>query len=76
MIPASSLAELFVNRPPTPAQIPALESITEAMVKVAEDIDAILPESRFKALVFTKLEEASMWAKKAAVFTVTEAKAA
>lgn len=47
--------DLFTNRSPTPAQGMVLER---------------LPSSRFRSLAMTKLEECSMWAKKATMFGV------
>jgi hypothetical protein len=61
--------DLFTNRTPTPDQAEVLDQITEQMLATAELLDA-LPHSRFKSLAMTKLEECSMWAKKATVFTV------
>lgn len=61
--------DLFTNRPPTAPQALVLDEITEGMKATASILDA-LPNSRFKSLAMTKLEECSMWAKKAAVFTV------
>lgn len=61
--------DLFTNRPPTPDQAEILDDITKAMLVVAEMIEENLPNSRFRSLALTKLEECSMWAKKAAVFT-------
>jgi hypothetical protein len=61
--------DLFTNRPPTPEQAEILDAITEQMLATAEVIER-LPESRFRSLAMTKLEETSMWAKKATIFTV------
>lgn len=63
------MEDLFTNRPPTQAQAVVLDEITGAMLAVARLLEAELPPSRFKSLALTKLEECSMWAKKAAVFT-------
>lgn len=60
--------DLFTNRPPNDAQIELLDSITGAMLDAAEILER-LPASRFRSLAITKLEECSMWAKKATVFT-------
>jgi len=60
--------DLFTNRPPNGDQAVLLDRITAEMIAVAEVI-AMLPDSRFKSLALTKLEECSMWAKKATVFT-------
>jgi hypothetical protein len=61
--------DLFTNRPPTPEQAEVLDAITAQMIATADLFDA-LPPSRFRSLALTKLEECSMWAKKATVFTV------
>lgn len=63
------MEDVFTNRPPTPEQADVLDEITGAMLGVADVLDQ-LPPSRYKSLALTKLEECSMWAKKAAVFTV------
>lgn len=64
-----AMPDLFTNRTPTPEQAEMLDAITEAMKACAAILEP-LPTSRFKSLAFTKLEECSMWAKKATVFTV------
>lgn len=61
--------DLFTNRPPSPTQAETLDKITAGMLTLDELLDELLPDSRFKSLTKTKLEECSMWAKKAAVFT-------
>jgi len=60
--------DLFTNRAPNGAQASMLDAITGQMQDTARLIDE-LPGSRFKSLALTKLEECSMWAKKATVFT-------
>jgi len=60
--------DLFTNRAPNGDQAVLLDRITAEMIAVSEVI-ATLPDSRFKSLALTKLEECSMWAKKATVFT-------
>lgn len=64
--------DLFTNRPPTEAQAEVLDRITQNMLETAGELEWLLPPSRFRSLAMTKLEECSMWAKKAAVFTVEE----
>ena len=59
---------LFTNRQPDDIQADMLDEITEAMIRCTIDVTEILPEGRFKSLALTKLEEASMWAKKAVLF--------
>lgn len=61
--------DLFTNRPPTEEQAAILDEITARMHETAALLES-LPESRFRSLAMTKLEECSMWAKKATVFTV------
>jgi hypothetical protein len=63
--------DLFTNRPPTDKQGNVLDRITEAMLECSSVV-LELPPSRFRSLAMTKLEECSMWAKKATVFTVGE----
>lgn len=63
------LVDLFTNRKPTEEQAPILDDLTRMFLSMAQTIDG-LPPSRFKSLAMTKLEECSMWAKKATVFTV------
>lgn len=62
--------DLFTNRPPTAAKAVALDAITDQMLATFDLLVMHLPESRFRSLALTKLEECSMWAKKAAVFTI------
>lgn len=60
--------DLFTNRAPNEEQAQKLDDITTDMLGVAATLSE-LPDSRFKSLAMTKLEECSMWAKKATVFT-------
>lgn len=60
--------DLFPNRKPDEAQGETLDVITEAFKSIALNLDGLLSEGRCKALAFTKLEEASMWAKKSVLF--------
>lgn len=64
------MEDLFTNRAPNDDQAAALDAITVGMLELAKRLDELLPSSRFKSLAMTKLEECSMWAKKAAVFTL------
>lgn len=64
------MEDLFTNRPPTPEQAEVLDMITATMLNASQLLNDALPNSRFRSLALTKLEECSMWAKKAAVFTV------
>ena len=61
--------DLFTNRTPNVEQERVLDEITERMLGLDEFLHT-LPDSRFRSLALTKLEECSMWAKKATVFTV------
>lgn len=63
------MEDLFTNRHPTPRQEEVLEEITAKMLDTFDLLET-LPESRFRSLAMTKLEECSMWAKKAVVFTM------
>jgi hypothetical protein len=62
------MEDLFANRKPNTVQGLMLDDLTEQMKETADLIE-LLPESRFRSLALTKLEECSMWAKKATVFT-------
>lgn len=62
------MEDLFTNRPPNDEQARMLDLITVQM-KATHDMLLLLPESRFRSLAATKLEECSMWLKKATVFT-------
>lgn len=60
--------DLFTNRAPNPAQATFMDFLTSEFLDMAEAIQQ-LPPSRFRSLAMTNLEQCSMWAKKAAVFT-------
>lgn len=61
--------DLFTNRPPDEGQAARLDAITAAMLAAESVIVTAVPESsRFRSLAMTKLEECSMWAKKAVMF--------
>jgi hypothetical protein len=62
------MEDLFTNRAPNEEQAKMLDVITEEMLSVA-DLLGQLPPSRFRSLALTNLEQTSMWAKKATVFT-------
>lgn len=66
-MPVDDHGDLFTNRPPSPEQGLVLDDITAAMLATAEVLYS-LPSSRFRSLALTKLEECSMWAKKAVLF--------
>lgn len=63
------MEDLFTNRAPTEGQGHVLDAVTDQMIDTAELLNT-LPPSRYRSLALTKLEECSMWAKKAVVFTV------
>ena len=62
------MEDLFTNRTPNEEQGKMLDVITEEMLSVS-DLLHQLPPSRFRSLALTNLEQTSMWAKKATVFT-------
>jgi len=62
------MEDLFSNRTPNPVQAAMLDEITAQMLETYTMLEK-LPNSRHRALAMTKLEECSMWAKKATVFT-------
>lgn len=61
--------DLFTNRPPNAEQGEALDAITAYCRDFAEALNEMLPPSRYHSLAMTKLEETSMWAKKAVLFS-------
>ena len=48
--------------PATPETAPQHEAVREAFVALAEFLDTLLPDGRAKSLVWTNLQNASMWA--------------
>jgi hypothetical protein len=62
------MEDLFTNRTPNSVQAEMMDLITDEMLGVWDLLEQ-LPNSRFRSLAMTKLEECSMWAKKATVFT-------
>ena len=52
----------FTHHPPKGDQSVRYEHIREAARELADDINAMCPESREKSLAFTNLEQAVMWA--------------
>lgn len=59
----------FEYQRPTPEQVEQITVIREACKTLYETLKATLPPGREHALACTKLEEVSMWANKAVVFT-------
>lgn len=59
---------LFRNRSPEPEQADTLNDITALFVDAATRLEDLLDDGRCKSVAFTKLEEASMWAKKSVLF--------
>jgi hypothetical protein len=56
----------FTNHPPgAPGAAEALDSVTELMIGVGNELAGLLPPGREASLAVTKLEEVSMWAKAA-----------
>lgn len=56
------LDKRFTYHPPTPERRRLHEQVREGSFILAQVFDAVLPESREKALALTSLEEALMWA--------------
>lgn len=52
----------FTYHAPKPEQIPVYNTLREEGRKIAGLIELAVPESREKALAFTHLEQAIMWA--------------
>lgn len=52
----------FTYHPPTPEKGELHEEVRTTFKSVAHYMDELLPNSREKALVLTKLEEALLWA--------------
>lgn len=59
----------FEYQRPTPEQVQQIETVREALKQVHDTIVGTLPPSRERSLAITKLEETSMWANKAIVFS-------
>lgn len=57
-----NLANRFTYHPPKGDQAERYEEIRQLGRTMANEIDAMCPESREKSLAITKLEEAVMWA--------------
>jgi hypothetical protein len=60
----------FTYQPPTQHALDILMVFREEFKLLNTRIEKELPESRYRALVKTKLEEASMWLNKAIAFTI------
>lgn len=56
------IRERFTHPQPSIAGAQRLTSLSNTMIVAAEIIDELCPDGREKALVFTKLQEADMWA--------------
>lgn len=54
---------------PTPASVEAIRDVRKAMMDLHDLILSTMPASRERSLAVTKLEESSMWANKAIVFS-------
>ena len=60
----------FEYQKPAPNHIEHITTIREKCKELNELLETILPTSRYASLAKTKLEEVSMWANKAIVFTI------
>jgi hypothetical protein len=57
------LAWRFEYHPPTTeAEREAHQEVRNQLLELAQDLEALLPDGREKALTITKLEEAMFWA--------------
>lgn len=54
---------------PTAASVEAIRNVRKAMMDLHDLILSTMPASRERSLAVTKLEESSMWANKAIVFS-------
>ncbi len=61
---------LFEYQAPTDKQLEILKSLRALCKDLYDTMLEDLPESRYRSLAITKLEEVSMWQNKAVVFTV------
>lgn len=59
---AADLDNRFAYHRPDAAKVQMHEAVRSQLRLVAEGMNSLLPETREKALVFTKLEEAMFWA--------------
>lgn len=50
---------------PTDAQVETMDDFRKAFAELAEHIETDVPESRYRSLCITRLEEAAMWVNKA-----------
>lgn len=63
MVDSGELAWRFEFHPPADQSVADLHQHVREMVgELAEHLNGVLPEGREKSVVFTKLEEAMMWA--------------
>jgi len=58
----ADLAVRFTYHKPNDYKAGAHQQVRNALLEIAVELDALLPEGREKSLVFTKLEEAMFWA--------------
>lgn len=56
-----NLDNRFTFHPATPTTGPHHDTVRGRCLKLAHELDALLPESREKSLAITKLEEVMMW---------------
>jgi hypothetical protein len=62
--------DIFTYQPPTANALDVLMVFRQEFRLLYERIQREIPESRYRSITNTKLEEASMWLNKAIAFTV------
>lgn len=62
MMDPDEMQNRFSYHPPVGVKTEKHQTLRQDFQSLAEDLDVMLPESREKALAFTNLEQALMWA--------------
>ena len=60
--PAINMAHNMTNHRPSDEDIAVIEGMRADFINLAEEVQALTPESREQSIALTKLEEALMWA--------------